>query len=194
MKLMACCLLMLFPASLVAQEAASKLYPLKVGNTWHFKFTMGGQTISIVNKITSVEKVDGQELFRLEAKANDQAMASEDLRADAQGLFRHKFNGQEAKPPVQLLRNPIKVGETWKTTSEIAGESITTAVTVGREEVTVAAGKYKAVTAKMEAETNGQKFTTTYWFAEGVGMVKQTVTFPDGRTAVMELEKVELAK
>jgi hypothetical protein len=63
---------------------------------------------------------------------------------------------------------------------------------MGEEDVTVPAGKYRAVTLQGEINLLGGKQTTfTYWFAEGVGMVKQVVR-QDGRTAVYELEKFEV--
>ena len=46
---------------------------------------------------------------------------------------------------------------------------------VGTEEVTVAAGKYKALKVEVETTAAGTQVSTTYWFAPDVGVVKQAI-------------------
>jgi len=193
MRTLACVILCLAPASLLAQDA-SKYYPLKVGNTWSYKFSMNGQTLPLKTKIVAVEKVGGADLYHLEATIQGVPnTTTEDLEANAKGVFRHKYSGMESKPPVQLLRTPVKDGDTWKSDINIAGQAASLSAKVGREDVTVPAGKYKAVTVKIETDIMGQKIDTTYWFAEGVGIVKQVINLPNG-AATMELEKFEPGK
>ena len=64
----------------------------------------------------------------------------------------------------------------------------------GEEEITVPAGKYKTVTAfTTECEINGNKAEFKYWFAPGVGVVKQTMSIGGG-AIVSDLKKLEAVK
>ncbi len=63
----------------------------------------------------------------------------------------------------------------------------------GTEEVQVPAGKYQAVSVKIETTVNGNKISTTYWFAPEVGIVKQTMGI-QGKSINMELLKFEQGK
>jgi hypothetical protein len=180
-------------APLWAQAAPPNYYPLQEGNRWDFRSTVNGQAGNMTFRIAKVEEIDGVKLARLEGVVQGQVVATEHLRTTAEGVFRHKTNGVDVMPPLQVLRFPIKDGETWKGNSTVGTEKLSTTCAVGKDEVTVPAGKFKTVTVKVTFEAAAIKGSTTYWFAEGTGMVKQAIDFP-GTTIVLELEKVELKK
>jgi hypothetical protein len=74
------------------------------------------------------------------------------------------------------------------------GQELTAAMkNEGEEEVTVAAGKYKAIAVSMEMEFMGQKITSTSWFAPNVGLVKQKFDLA-GTEGTMELKEVKIVK
>jgi hypothetical protein len=78
-----------------------------------------------------------------------------------------------------LLKFPVKTGESWENEYRVGEEMAKLTCRVGSEEVEVPAGKYQAVTAHLDViDVNGRKTSITYWFAEGVGVVKQTVLLP----------------
>ena len=61
-------------------------------------------------------------------------------------------------------------------------------------DVAVPAGKFKAVVvASKDFRIGETQMTLTYWFAEGVGLVKQHLQL-DGREVVVELQKADLPK
>jgi tRNA A-37 threonylcarbamoyl transferase component Bud32 len=155
-------------------------YPLKLGTKWHYrKETSLGAATPHLHQIVKIEKIDGQSLARLEALQHGEVLASEHLSTTAHGIFRHRNNGWEISPPLCLLKFPIKIGESWESEHRFGDEKGKVSCRIGAEEVEVAAGKYQAITSHLEVmETGGRKIGITYWFAPGVGVVKQTVFLP----------------
>lgn len=169
-------------------------YPLKVGAKWHYRFTAGGgQTGKIMNQIAKLEKIDDQQLARLETVAQGNVVASEHLSNTAKGIYRHRYNGIEVSPPVCILRFPIKQGDSWGGESKVGDQTVKLTSRVGEEEVEVPAGKYKTIKVQVDGEAAGVKIHTTYYFAAGVGVVKQ---FADigGTQVTLDLEKYEAGK
>lgn len=182
------------PCAAAPKPTAPDYYPLKPGTKWHYRVTVGGRTGAVACRIAKVETIDGQPLARLETVVGEKSVASEHLRTDAKGIYRHRANGLEPVPPIQLLRYPVKDGDRWESEFSVGEEKGKLAVVViGKEEVEVPAGKYKAVKVEVNTDSGGQKISTTYWFADGVGIVKQRSDL-GGRETVLDLEKYEPAK
>lgn len=184
---------LLVAASVAHGQDKTNYMPLKVGNKWVYKVDFGGQNLSITQKVTKIEKKNGQDVASVESDVNGQTIAEQTASND-KGVFRYSFQGMPVDPPVQALKLPVKKGETWDAKFKIQDqEQKATMKTEGEEDVTVPAGKYKAVLVSADMELMGQKITIKSWFAPGVGIVKQTFGF-GGATGTSELEKVELAK
>jgi len=180
-----------------AQEPAklpkSPYYPLEVDTTWHYK--AGGNRFQM--KVAKHEKVGGAMCARVELIIDKKALSFEHIGQAGNYLARYTFEGKEAKPPVPFLELNPKKGDRWKIAPETKigdGQTIKGEFVVGEEEVTVPAGKYKTFTVTgQDMEVNGVKLTCTYYFAEGVGMVKQVLEMA-GTKVVIELEKFEAGK
>ena len=205
MKAITGVLVMLLAAlSVMAQESATKettkekqpdYYPLKVGTKWHYQVDAGGgQKATVVYRIAKIEKVDGKPMAVLEALVNEEVQATEHVGVESGGVYRYRLKSMELSPPVCLLKYPVKEGSSWETETKIGTREITV---IGREggteEVQVPAGKYQAVSVKIETTVKGNKVSTTYWFAPDVGIVKQSMGIP-GRSLNMELVKFEAGK
>lgn len=120
-------------------------------------------------------------------------MAFEHVSATKSGLFRHSFEGKEAKPAIEFLKLPPKSGETWKVESKIDDQPLKGSFKTGEEEVKVPAGSYKTVSVTgTDLEANGVKLTLKYNFADKVGMVRQQLDVA-GQKVAIELEKYEPA-
>ncbi len=174
-------------------ERLPDYFPLKAGAKWHYRVLANGNEGKMITQVPKIEKIDDKPLARLEAVVNDQIVATEHLSTTNKGIFRYRANGAEAVPPVPVLKYPVKPGDTWKVETTVNNQKITISSKVGQEEVTVPAGKFKAVTVESDVETVGQSFKSTFWFVEGKGWVKQTLDLPGGKV-VMELEKFEPGK
>src|SRR5262249_26844258 len=125
-------------------------------------------------------------------------VASEHVVVRKDGVYRCAVAGQEVKPALCFLRLPAKKGEKWNVDSTIGGERVTGAFEEGEEEVPVAYDKdkkkVKAVTsAAKELIVNNQRMALTYYFAPGVGMVKQVANLA-GAVVTLELVKYEPPK
>lgn len=155
-------------------------YPLKLGTKWHYqRETSLGDKTSHLHHIVKIEKIDGQSLARLEAIRSGELVGAEHLSTTAQGIFRHRNNGWEISPPLCLLRFPIKVGDSWTSEHRFGEEKGIFTCRIGHEEIVVPAGKYQAITSHVEVtEASGKKVNVVYWFAPGVGIVKQSVVLP----------------
>jgi hypothetical protein len=185
----------------IAQDAPKKdkklpdYYPLKVGTKWTYEIDGGnGQKVQVTNQITKVESIDGKSLARMESVVNGMVVATEHFESTEKGVFRHRSNGIEVTPPVCVIRYPYKEGETWVAEPKIGPQQLKLSFKTGKEEeVSVASGKYKAISVNVESEANGAKINATAWHAPDVGLVKQFTEF-GGKNLTMELIKFEAAK
>lgn len=172
---------------------AVNYYPLEVGNKWTFNVAVGGNTATAVSSITKIEMINGKPMARLEASVNGKVVANEHLHQTAEGIFRHRNNGQEIDPPICLLKYPVKAGAKWQGEIKVGTDDGKYFCESKEEAVEVPAGKFKAVRVSIRLESKGQTVNTAYWFVKDVGFVKQTVDAA-GLNIVMDLEKFERAK
>lgn len=180
-----------------AQEPKS-YYPLKAGNKWTYQIesdSVAKGTAKLINQIAKIEKIDGVSLARMETTAKGKVAATEHLSANEKGVFRHRYNGAEITPPICLLKFPIKKGDSWKSESMTGKEKIKVACKSEEEEIEVPAGKFKTVKVVLDAEVvdAGIIVSTTYWFAQGVGIVKQHVNINSMQFSIL-LEKFDEGK
>jgi hypothetical protein len=187
--------LLLASGSTFAQKGAktANYYPLQAGNTWDYKITVDGKTVDAVSHIAKIEMIDGVSLARLEATIKGNIAATEHLRQTSEGVFRHRNNGQEISPPICLLKYPVKDGAKWDGDITIGAEKGKYTCESKEEKIEVAGTKYKAMRVAIHLESQGKTITTTYWFVQDVGFVRQTVEAGE-LNIVMELQKFEKGK
>jgi hypothetical protein len=197
MKTVSClslvCLFVLAPA-VPAQDKfpESPYYPLQVGTVWQYR--AGDNFFNL--RVARHEKVGDVWCARVELVLDGRVASSEDVAVAPDGIYRYRFEGKEARPPLCILKLPPGKEKTWKVESKLAGprngeQTLKGTFKAGREEVTVPAGKYRAVTATgQDLEADGMKLNVTYYFAENVGMVKQVLETA-GQKMVIELMKFE---
>jgi hypothetical protein len=172
-------------------DDAARYYPLKVGNTWHYKI---GDT-KMEMKITRFEKVAGQTCARLEMRMGDKVGAVEHIAVKDGSVYRCGFEGKQAEPPVKFLEYPDQLGHTWEVKSTIGPEKLAGTFKIGKvDKVTVAAGTFQNVVTSSSdnMDANGQQLSFTYYFVRDVGVVKQTIKI-GGQEVTIELEKFEPA-
>jgi hypothetical protein len=155
----------------------AKYYPLHVGNEWTYHFTSGGKTVTLVARVAKKEEIDGETLYRVEAEVDGEVAGTEHLRVTDEGIFRCRYNGSDVVPAVCVLKFPIKDGDTWESKSRIGKEEFNIAGSTTTEVVEVPFGKFAAAKVVIATTQNGMDVTSTYWFAPGVGNVKQVMRF-----------------
>ena len=178
----------------VSQEKAPDYFPLKAGTKWSYEVNQDGKKLKTTSQIAKVEAIDGKSVALLETTINGEVSATEHLATTEKGVFRQRVNGIELSPPVCVLKYPVKKDDTWETESTIANEQLKVkGKVIDNEDITVAAGKYKAFRVEIETSAAGMRNITTLWFAPDVGVVKQS-TENEGKAVTAELEKFEEGK
>lgn len=179
------------------KQDSKSYYPIKAGNKWTYQIESdtAAKGSKLINQIAKIEKIDGVSLSRLETTAKGKVVASEHLSITDKGIFRNRYNGTEVSPPICMLKFPIKKGSTWKVESKVSEEKLSVSCKSDEEEIEVPAGKFKTVKVVMDAEVVGAGIivSTTYWFAQGVGVVKQHVNINSMQFSIL-LEKFEEEK
>jgi hypothetical protein len=184
------------PSAGKSKAKAAIYYPLKAGTKWHYQLdTSDGQKIQLTSQIGGVDNVDGKDLARLEIFANGQKLPqTEHLESRDDGVYRVRMNNADISPPICLIKYPVKPGQTWGAETTTGGQKMKVDCSEGKaEEVQVPAGKYQAIPCTFVATVGPAKFTTVFWFAEGVGIVKQR-SEQGPQTVTMELTKYEPAE
>jgi len=178
----------------------SEWYPLKLGNEW--TYTVQGQKIHM--KVAEYEKVGDTVCARLETEnAQGVVSATEDVAVKDDGVYRYKMNGSKIDPPLCFFKLPPKLGAKWKVKSKQGKVTTKGDFEEDEEKIEVPSGQYKAITAKGAFEITSpgaddddgttQSMTVTYYFAKGMGMVKQTVEFQGKIVIDLELKKFKAA-
>jgi len=165
------------------------LYPLKVGNTWEYRH--GKQ--KLVTRVVREEALGADTYAVLETTADGKTIL-EKVAALPGGVYRSFAEDLKIEPPLCLLKLPVKAGETWIVKCTAGSLPVEGTFTAQEEEVKVPAGAFKAVrSSSPDFRIGTLKMTLTYWFAPGVGLVKQRLQLGD-RVEVFELEKFTAAK
>ncbi len=176
------------------KEKAPNYYPLTVGTKWIYELRADGQKKKLTNQVAKIETIDGKKLALVETLIDGMVTGTAHIAVTDKGVMCHRMNGIEVSPPICVLKYPFKKDETWEVETTLGAEKMTVKVKAGEsEDVTVPAGKYKAIKADMDRTVAGMQASATTWFAPDVGVIKQTMA-AGGSTATLELEKFEAGK
>ena len=160
-------------------------YPLAVGTTWTYK--VGDQKRKIT--VAAHEMVGDIPCARLDSSGAD-GSGTEHVTIKDDGVYRVSSNGVKLVPPLCLLKLPAKTGTRWKVKYKEGDVSVKGTFTVDDEDdVEVPAGTYKTtIISRGDMIAGENALTIAYYFASGVGMVKQEVIHA-GRVASIDLAK-----
>jgi hypothetical protein len=170
----------------------SAYLPLQKGNKWTYKIGDKSFTLTVVDH----EKIGAVLCAKVEMSVDGKPQTYEHLAIGEDGIYRYSIGGTRLDVPVRILKLPPKKGDTWTIDAKGPGESLKGTVKAGEEdEVKVVAGSYKKVVTSTcdDLDANGLKCGFTYYFAEGVGIIKQQVQIGSDKT-VFDLEKFEPGK
>lgn len=164
----------------IAQKSPTPVpdyFPLRVGDSWFYRNASGETQYSL--KVVSEEKQkDGTTRYLVEKLAGAKVQIVFSKTSDWVLMHSERYpehEGLEAKyePPKQYLQNPLIAGSKWAwkgkdyTQTELDEDN----QVVGFEEVTVLAGKFRAMKI-VSRITGSASMTRTSWYADGVGLVK----------------------
>ena len=165
----------------------SDYYPLAKNTKWEYKTSEGKVTIQVMKW----EEIGGKMCAQLVATDSDNKKTTEYIKITSDGIYRVQASGQNISPPLRFLMLPANKDDEWKVDSKVLGKTLAgTFKTSVVGELTVLGTKYENVISSRSDDftVDGQKVSHTYYFAKGVGIVKQVVTFA-GQEITLELEK-----
>lgn len=189
--------LALVVATMAAAGAPSPpdYFPLHERDVWRYRSTTAkGATSEFVVTVVGVEKEkDGSRPFQVQTLVEGKRVIDWYLKQKGWvihvGQFAMGAAGRtEFKPAKRALKNPPRVGDrwTWKGTG-VGGVALEMAAEVLDEtDVTVPAGKFRALRIVTRTTQKGTTVQRMQWYAAGVGMVRAEVD-SDGRAAATEL-------
>ncbi|HEX8078048.1 MAG TPA: hypothetical protein VF511_09555 [Chthoniobacterales bacterium] len=158
-------------------KPAGDYFPLRVGDSWTYRNTEeGGYTLKVLSEEPQpgsptrylVEFLSGVKIINVYSKVEGWVLFHSEDYPEHEGL-RATY-----EPPKQYLPNPLVAGQTWTWSGKdptYVDHRETSRVT-GVEEVTVPAGKFRAMKVVTETTSGNATKTTTKWYAEGIGLVK----------------------
>jgi hypothetical protein len=176
-------------------KAADLYFPTAEGTKRVTQTTSDGQTTETTETVSKVAEKDG--VYTVTTSRDTGGQVEETVvEVSAKGVARLTAAGEKKADPVPALKLPAKEGDTWEV--ERPGPRkmpFVTTYTVGQEEeVTVPAGKFKAIPVTDRTERLGLVVRNTSWYAPGVGVVK-LVAEVDGRDVwVTELKEFTVGK
>jgi len=163
-----------------AKPAAADFFPLRVDYSWTYRNTSDDSkfTLKVLKETKQedgsirylVEMLAGVQIHRYFSKPEGWVLLHFEQYPEHPGL--------EAKyePPKKYLQNPLVPGFKWQwngkdhTQQEFSEDN-----TVAEfEEVTVAAGKFRAMKLVSYVTGASSPMTRTFWYADGVGLIKTT--------------------
>jgi hypothetical protein len=172
-------------------KAPELYYPTVEGTKRVMTMTFAGRTTETTETVSKVTEKDGTFTVTTSREIGGRVVEWV-YEVSAKGVFRVTTPGGEKGEPEPLLKLPAKEGDTWASEQPgvAEGPSSKATSTVGKEEeVTVPAGKFKAIPVTTEANLNGQiPIKVTSWYAAGAGVVK-TVSEMNGSERVTELKE-----
>ena len=154
-------------------------FPLRVGDSWTYRNSeQGGYILTVLREEPQgggpnqfvVELSSGVKILNVFSKAEGWVWLHAERYPEHEGL-EMKYD-----PPKQYLPNPLVLGQKW----EWSGKDPTQVEhreknrVVGSENITVPAGKFRALKIVSEVTGGAIPMTKTYWYADGVGLVKTT--------------------
>jgi hypothetical protein len=160
------------------RTTTTDFFPLRVGDSWTYRNTEeGGYTLKVLSEEPQhgaparyvVEVLAGAKIHKVFSKTEGWVLFH------SEGYPEHEGLQAAYEPPKQYLPNPLLPGQKW----EWSGKDPTQVEhresnrVVGFENVTVPAGKFRAVKIVTEI-TGASPMTRTTWYAADVGLVKST--------------------
>jgi hypothetical protein len=189
---LSCLLIMLSASSVLAQRrsrrparggaapASKDFFPLRVGDTWTYRHSEGSD---FTYKVLSEEKQpDGTVQYVVELKSGTQINYYYSKPSGQVLLHRISYPLEETglkidfSPAKPYLKNPLTAGAKWEWAGKDIGQNDTAEShqVIGPEWVEVPAGRFRAMKMISKLTLGGSQATRTFWYAEGVGLVKST--------------------
>jgi hypothetical protein len=171
-------------------KAAAPVYyhPTREGDTRVYTNRSRDSTGETVDRVEKVEATADRVRVTTARQVPVGLTIRSTLDVSAAGVTRLPRTGSDREDPFPLLKLPAKVGDRWSPT-----DGLTYRVAAVDEAVEVPAGKYKTVRVEVDFEGAPVPVRQTFWYAPGVGLVKETGEF-NGETREVTLKSFTAGK
>jgi hypothetical protein len=172
------------------RTTSSDWQPLEIGWTWTYDVEGGGTSRRTVKGRESVGRFD----CRVIEETMGDAKARWWLRSDRDGLKLYRFAEGDARfdldDPAVWFKFPAQRGSRWEYEQTHGTVELQCfAVYEADEVVRVPAGEFTCARVRTFAFCERtQVFEKSDWYAKGIGLVRQTITYYDGRSAALSLK------
>lgn len=163
-----------------SKPAVSDYFPLRVGDSWTYRNTSGDGEYSL-NVLREEKQPDGSTRYLVETLSGVKvhswfSKTNRWVLMHGEGYPEHEGLEVKYEPARQYLQNPLVAGSRWRWKGKdyTQTERNENNQVVGFEKVTVPAGKFRAMKVVSQIEGAATPVTKTYWYADGVGLVKST--------------------
>ena len=184
----------------------SSLYPLAVGNQWHYKVTVGDAPVQKVIITVEQQEIfnykftqDKKEViepiirFRLKVVSGTKEL-TEHVAVLSDGVYRFTTAGKDITPPLRFLKLPSVKGDTWVIDSISENVPLTGTFTCEDDGITVPAGQFQTKRISCpEFQLGTDKMSLEAWYAPNFGMVQQKVRAGNS-DVLLELEEFKKVK
>jgi hypothetical protein len=170
-------------------------FPITEGMKLEYRITVDGKAADLIVMGTAVETKEGNRTINTKIQVGSGGWTEEHMVTE-NGLFLVTSCYGKCDPPRQVLKYPIKAGDTWAQSYK-DGETDTEAKTtvLEAESIEVGGSKYKAYPVCNIIKSKDNTATSTTWYVEGVGVVKMRVEdAPKPASFTLELRKITTAK
>lgn len=160
--------------------ASQEFFPMRPGDSWTYRHSEGSQfTIKVLSEQKQpdntiqyvVELLSGNLIHYYYSRANGWILLHRIVYPQEETGLKVEYN-----PAKQYLPNPLAKGAKWDWSGKDIGQNdvAESSQVIGPEWVEVPAGRFRAVKIVSNVTMGGSSATRTYWYADGVGLVKST--------------------
>jgi len=160
--------------------ASQEFFPLRAGDSWTYRHSEGSQfTIKVLSEQKQpdnttqyvVQLASGNLVDYYYSKASKWILLHRIVYPQEETGLKVEYN-----PATQYLPNPLTVGAKWSWAGkDIGGNDVSeSSRVIGLEWVEVPAGRFRATKIFSIVNQGGGTAEKTYWYADGVGLVKST--------------------
>jgi hypothetical protein len=162
----------------LAAPKAGERPPIYLPTAVGAKLTYKAPDGHVVKTVTAVEEKDGRTVVTLNRKHSSGFEGALTYRLTGDGVSLVAYADKPYDPPVCVLALPVAAKKAWEYDLPLDGgpTARVKARVVGEEEVTVPAGKFKAVRVDTEFRTpRADPILSSEWYAVGIGLVREVV-------------------
>lgn len=171
-------------------KATEDLFPGQKGSTWNYAGQVSGQKVTMSSTIIAATGSALQRTLVMQWSANGRTNQEETYIVRPGEVVRSKSGPNGAgliSPPLPVIKYPMTVGKTWQWRGTVANGGAplngqANLKVAAHEKVQTGVGAVMAYRVDLDLTvSNGAqsvKLVNSYWFAPGMGMIRQRAQLP----------------